>query len=154
MKSFLSVGLAVGLAGCAQVNLNTPEPLQVDVKMKVDVENKGGISAKAEDSPLSAAEERRMLSHQVQELKNDRKAGEGRDGLLVLKELPKDPTYADYAKSVVAKENAAREKLFQEKAEVEGKTPGEYAKEFSERARESSYPGEWIQTHEGKWKKK
>ena len=29
----------MGLAGCAQVNLNTPEPLQVDVKMKVDVEN-------------------------------------------------------------------------------------------------------------------
>ena len=45
MRSILSVGLAVGLVGCAQVNLNTPEPLQVDVKMKVDVENKGGISA-------------------------------------------------------------------------------------------------------------
>ena len=27
-----------------------------------------------------------------------------------LVEVPKDPTYADYAKSVVAKENAAREK--------------------------------------------
>ena len=79
----------MGLAGCAQVNLNTPEPLQVDVKMKVDVENKGAISAKGEASPLSAAEERRMLSHQVQELKNDRKAGEGKDGLLVLKEVPK-----------------------------------------------------------------
>ncbi|MEY2852279.1 MAG: hypothetical protein RL549_978, partial [Verrucomicrobiota bacterium] len=83
-----------------------------------------GLSAKAEESPLSAAEERRMLSHQVQELKNDRKAGEGRDGLLVLKEVPKDPTYADYAKSVVAKENSAREKLFTEKAEVEGKGEG------------------------------
>lgn len=154
VRQIFSVGLAMGLAGCAQVNLNTPEPLQVDVKMKVDVENKGGISAKGEESPLSAAEERRMLSHQVQELKNDRKAGEGRDGLLVLKEVPKDPTYADYAKSVVAKENAAREKLFKEKAEVEGKTVAEYAKEFAERAREGSYPGEWIQTDEGKWKKK
>ena len=68
--------LILGLAGCAQVNLNTPEPLQVDVRMKVDVENKGGLSAKAEESPLSAAEERRMLSHQVQELKNDRKVGD------------------------------------------------------------------------------
>ena len=75
MRGILSVGLAVGLAGCAQVNLNTPEPLQVDVKMKVDVENKGAISAKGEASPLSAAEERRMLSHQVQELKNDLKTG-------------------------------------------------------------------------------
>ena len=74
------------------------------------------------------AEERRMLSHQVQELKNDRKAGEGRDGMLVLKEVPKDPTYADYAKSVVAKENAARKKLFQEKAEVEGNDGGEAEK--------------------------
>ena len=72
MESLLSAGLAVALAGCAQVNLNTPESLQVDV------ENKGGISAKGEKSPLSAAEERRMLSHQVQELKNDRKAGEGK----------------------------------------------------------------------------
>ena len=103
---------------------------------------------------MSAAEERRMLSHQVQELKNDRKAGEGRDGLLVLKEVPKDPTYADYAKSVVAKENAAREKLFKEKAEVEGKTEAEYAKEFAERAREGSYPGDWVQADDGKWKKK
>ena len=154
MKGFLGLGLILGLAGCAQVNLNTPEPLQVDVRMKVDVENKGGLSAKAEESPLSAAEERRMLSHQVQELKNDRKAGEGRDGLLVLKEVPKDPTYADYAKSVVAKENAAREKLFKEKAEVEGKTKAEYGKEFSERAREASYPGEWVQADDGKWKKK
>jgi len=145
--------LGVFLAGCAQVNLNTPEPLQVDVKMKVDVENKGGLSAK-EESPLSAAEERRMLSHQVQELKNDRKAGEGRDGLLVLKEVPKDPTYADYARSVVAKENAARKKLFNEKAKVEDKTPEKYAREFSERARESCYPGEWIQGDNGTWKKK
>jgi len=154
MRLILSVGLAMGLAGCAQVNLNTPEPLQVDVRMKVDVENKGGLSAKAEDSPLGAAEERRMLSHQVQELKNDRKAGEGRDGLLVLKEVPKDPAYADYAKAVVTKENAAREKLFREKAEVEGKTAAEYARDFAERAREGSYPGEWIQADDGKWKKK
>ena len=154
MRLILSAGLAVGLAGCAQVNLNTPEPLQVDVKMKVDVENKGGMTAKGEASPLSAAEERRMLSHQVQELKNDRKAGEGKDGLLVLKEVPKDPTYADYARSVIAKENAAREKLFAEKAEVEGKSAPEYAKEFAERAREGSYPGEWIQADDGKWKKK
>ena len=74
--------------------------------------------------------------------------------MLVLKEVPKDPTYADYAKSVVAKENAAREKLFGEKAEVEGKTKAEYGKEFSERAREASYPGEWVQADDGKWKKK
>ena len=84
MKGFLGLGLILGLAGCAQVNLNTPEPLQVDVRMKVDVVNKGGLSAKAEESPLSAAGERRMLSHQVQELKNDRKVGEGRDGLAIV----------------------------------------------------------------------
>ena len=44
VRGILSMGVAMGLAGCAQVNLNTPEPLQVDVKMKVDVENKRGLS--------------------------------------------------------------------------------------------------------------
>jgi len=142
------------LVGCAQVQLGTPEPLQVDIKMKVDVEQKGGAAGKSDKPVLSVAEERRMLSHQVQELKNDRKVGEGNNGLLVLKEIPKEAVYADYAKGVITKENAAREKLFEEKAEVEGKTAEQYAKEFAERAREASYPGEWVQMDDGKWKKK
>jgi len=148
---FLTVAF---LAGCAQVQLGTPEPLQVDINMKVDVEQKGGVAGKADKPVLSVAEERRMLSHQVQELKNDRKVGEANNGLLVLKETPKEAVYADYAKGVITKENAAREKLFQEKAEVEGKTAEQYAKEFAERAREASYPGEWVQDQNGKWKKK
>ena len=52
MKVLLIIFLGcVILAGCAQVNLNTPEPLQVDVKMKVDVENKGGMTAKGRHRP-------------------------------------------------------------------------------------------------------
>ena len=154
VKMVLSHVLLFGLAGCAQVQLGTPEPLQVDIKMKVDVEQKGVVAAKGEKPVLSVAEERRMLSHQVQELKNDRRVGEANDGLLVLKDMPKEPAYADYAKGVVTKENAAREKLFQEKAEVEGKSAEQYAREFAERAREASYPGEWVQDQNGKWKKK
>jgi uncharacterized protein YdbL (DUF1318 family) len=95
-----------------------------------------------------------MLSHQVQELKNDHKVGEGRDGLLVLKEMPKDQAYIDYAKTVVAKENGAREKLFAEKALIEKKSEAQYAKEFAQRVRQASYPGEWIQEDDGKWKKR
>ena len=44
--------------------------------------------------------------------------------------------------------------LFAEKAEVEGKSAPEYAKEFAERGREGSYPGEWVQKDDGAWKKK
>jgi len=141
-------------SGCANVNLSTSEPLQVDVKMKVDVDSKGALTTRTESSPLSAAEERRNLSHPVQALKNDRKVGEGRDGLLVLREMPAEPGYADFAQETVTRENHARKRLFQEKATLEGKTEREYAKEFAERAREASYPGEWVQDENGKWKKK
>ena len=41
VKRVLSYVLLMALAGCAQVQLGTPEPLQVDIKMKVDVEQKG-----------------------------------------------------------------------------------------------------------------
>ena len=154
MRGLIGAGLAAGLAGCASVNLNTPEPLQVDVRMKVDVDSKGALAGKTEASPLSAAEERRNLSHPVQALKNDRKVGEGRDGFLVLRETPAEAGYADFAKETVARENEARKRLFQEKAAIEGKTEKEYAKEFALRAREASYPGEWVQMEDGAWKKK
>jgi uncharacterized protein YdbL (DUF1318 family) len=122
--------------------------------MKVDVEQKGGDGEKGKNETLSVAEERRMLSHQVQVLKNDHRVGEGADGTLILKEIPKDEAYADYAKTVVTKENGTRAKLFQEKASLEGKSEAQYAKEFAERAREGSYPGEWVQEESGKWRKK
>jgi hypothetical protein len=155
MRPWLILFLAGTMfAGCANVNLSTSEPLQVDVKMKVDVDSKGALTGKAENSPLSAAEERRNLSHPVQALKNDRKVGEGRDGLLVLRETPSEPGYADFAQQTVTRENDARKKLFQEKATIEGKTEKEYAQEFAERAREASYPGEWVQMDNGTWKKK
>ena len=148
------LGLAICWVGCATVRLDTPEPLQVDIHMKVDVEQKGGAEGKGKSETLSVAEERRMLSHQVQVLKNDHRVGEGADGTLILKEIPKDEAYADYAKTVVTKENGTRAKLFQEKASLEGKSEAQYAKEFAERAREGSYPGEWVQEKSGKWRKK
>ncbi len=154
MRNALILGLVFCLGGCATVQLDTPEPLQVDIHMKVDVEQKGGAQSKSGEGSLSIAEERRMLSHQVQILKNDHRVGEAADGTLILKELPKDEAYADYAKTVVVKENGARAKMFEEKARLEGKSQAEYAKEFAQRARESSYPGEWIQEESGKWRKK
>lgn len=154
MQQVVYLLMGLGLGGCATVQLNTPEPLQVDIKMKVEVEQKGGVAEKEKGGPLSVAEERRKLSHEVQILKNDHRVGEAADGTLILKEMPKDQAYADYAKTVVVKENGARAKMFEEKAGVEGKSEAEYAKEFAERAREASYPGEWWQDKNGEWKKK
>ena len=153
MRWVLILGFGVCLGGCASVQLDTPEPLQVDIHMKVDVEQKGG-DGKGKSETLSVAEERRMLSHQVQVLKNDHRVGEAADGTLILKEIPKDEAYADYAKTVVTKENGTRARLFQEKAALEGKSEAQYAKEFAERARQASYPGEWVQDENGKWRKK
>ena len=154
MQRGMLYGLALGLSGCATVQLDTPEPLQVDIRMKVDVEQKSEGDGRAKNDSLTVAEERRMLSHQVQILKNDHRVGEAADGTLILKEIPKDEAYADYAKTVVVKENGARAKMFREKAILEGKSETQYAKEFAERARQASYPGEWVQEENGKWSKK
>ena len=97
---------------------------------------------------------RGFISAGLAALKNDRKVGEGRDGYLVLRETPAEAGYADFARETVARENEARKRLFQEKAAIEGKTEKEYAKEFALRAREASYPGEWVQMEDGAWKKK
>ena len=95
MRQGWILGLAICWVGCATVRLDTPEPLQVDIHMKVDVEQKGGGEGKGKSETLSVAEERRMLSHQVQVLKNDHRVGESADGTLILKEIPKDETYAE-----------------------------------------------------------
>jgi hypothetical protein len=61
MRKGLIMGLGVCLGGCASVQLDTPEPLQVDIHMKVDVEQKGGDGEKGKNETLSVAEEKTII---------------------------------------------------------------------------------------------
>jgi uncharacterized protein len=147
------VTLAALLAGCTPtVRLDTPEPVKIDVAMKVDVYSHEVKKDKDDGSAaLSPAERRRNRMAEVQTLKNNRSIGEGNDGLLHVRDLPSDPAFAAYAQQVVQDENADRTALFTTKAEESGKPLAAVRTEFAAAARQSAFPGEWLQEESGAW---
>ena len=137
------------------INLATPEPVKVDVAVRLDVYQKTApTKAKEEQSSLEIAANRRLRSGQIQQLKNDRVIGEDRDGYLDIRNPPKDPKYLAEATSVVSDENADRSFLYLANAQAQNKPlemiESEYAQLWSDRA----FPGEWIQKENGSWTQK
>ncbi|MEM6884862.1 MAG: DUF1318 domain-containing protein [Verrucomicrobiota bacterium] len=155
LNGLVLTSTAALLVSCAPtVRLDTPEPVKIDVAMKVDVythEEQSSGTAEAEKQLKTPQERRRYRMQEVQELKNDRVVGEGNTGFLVVKNPPTDPVYADYAQKIVTQENDDRNLLFKQEAAAEEKPVDVVAKEFSKRARESSFPDEWIQEDDGTW---
>jgi hypothetical protein len=147
---------ACGLGGCSPtINLATPNPIKVDVGVRLDVYQKTApTKAKEEQSSLEIAANRRLRSGQIQQLKNDGVVGEDRDGYLVLRKRPADPKYLAYAQGVVEAENADRSFLYLTNAQTQNKPlemiESEYAQLWSDRA----FPGEWIQKENGTWTQK
>lgn len=158
MKKYLLLTLILPVACTPTVRLDTPEPVKIDVAMKVDVytheQESSGTADQKKQKEASPAERRRQRMAEVQELKNDRIVGEGHDGFLKMKDVPTDPVYADYAQRIVAEENADRQALFEQEADAEDKPVDVVAREFGERAREASFPGEWVQPEPDQWVQK
>ena len=144
---------AFSLTGCSPtINLATPEPVKVDVAVRLDVYQKTApTKAKEEQSSLQIAADRRLRSGQIQQLKNDGVVGEDRDGYLVLRRRPDDAKYLAYAQGIVAAENADRSFLYLANAQAKNEplemVEREYAQLWSDRA----FPGEWIQKENGTW---
>lgn len=153
-----SCSLILLVSGCAPtVRLDTPEPVKIDVAMKVDVythQQESSGQAGAGKEKKTPRERRRHRMAEVQNLKNDRIVGEGNDGYLEMHTVPTDPTYADYAQRILAEENDDRKKIFDQQAEEKDKPVRQVAREFAQRAIEASFPGEWIQKPDGEWVRK
>ena len=144
------------LGGCSPtINLATPEPIKVDVGVRLDVYQKTSpTKAKDEQSSLEIAANRRLRSGQIQQLKNDGVVGEDRDGYLDFRRKPDDPKYLDYAQGVVNAENADRSFLYLANAQAQNvpleKIEHEYAELWGDRA----FVGEWVQKDNGTWIRK
>jgi uncharacterized protein YdbL (DUF1318 family) len=144
------------LTACAPtVNLATPQPVKVDIGVRLDIYQKTApTKANAELSSLQIAAGRRLRSGEIQQLKNDRVVGEDRDGYLDVKKAPPDAKYLAYAKQVVTSENADRSVLYLSSAQSQSKPleliEGEYAQMWRDRA----FPGEWVQKEDGTWTQK
>jgi uncharacterized protein YdbL (DUF1318 family) len=149
----LSLG---GMVGCSPtINLATPEPVKVDVGVRLDVYQKTPpTKAKEEQSSLEIAANRRLRSGEIQQLKNDRLVGEDRDGYLDLKKPPTDPQYLEYAKGVVAAENADRAYLYLANAQAQNKPLELVERDYAQLWRDRAFPGEWVQKEDGTWTQK
>lgn len=157
--------LAGGLSSCAPtIRLDTPEPVRIDVNMKVEVvqtnapvaANAAGASASDSPKEKSARQKQRERMAEVQTLKNDRVIGEASNGLLQIANPPVKKEYADYAAKVVAEENADRQTIFAEEAKQESSannpvTPDTVALQYAARRTQGAFPGELVQGPDGKW---
>jgi uncharacterized protein YdbL (DUF1318 family) len=141
------------LGGCSPtINLATPDPVKVDIGVRLDVYQKTSpTKAKDEQSNLAVAANRRLRSGEIQQLKNDRVLGEDRDGYLDLRRQPENAAYLAYAKKVADAENGDRSFLYLANAQAQSKPleiiEADYAKLWLDRA----FPGEWVQKEDGTW---
>ena len=140
-------------AGCQAptVNLSTPDPIVVDINMRVDIYERGGGSSAAKTSPsadLPAADaRRRSRMGDVQTFKNSRLIGEGRDGLLVVLSRP-EGAYGAYVEKVAAEENADRLLVMRQLAAERKMSLADVQAQQGELWRNRSFSGEWIETQQ------
>lgn len=144
---------ALAAAGCKgpTVSLSTPEPIVVDINMRVDIYDRGGGSAGAAgvkpkpsgDVPAADARRRARMGD-IQTFKNSRLVGENRQGLLVVRDQPAGP-YGQYVLKIVSEENADRLVLMRQLATERNMSLEDVQKQQGELWRNRSFSGEWIE---------
>jgi uncharacterized protein YdbL (DUF1318 family) len=141
---------AILCAGCKAptVNLSTPDPIVVDINMRVDIYERGGGSSAAKPSPSAdvpaADARRRSRMGDVQTFKNSRLVGEGRDGLLVVLSRP-EGSYGAYVERIVAEENADRLLVMRQLAAERKLSLADVQAQQGELWRNRSFSAEWIE---------
>lgn len=150
MRRWWAVAAVIFGAGCQgpTVNLSTPEPIVVDVNMRVDIFERGSGSGAPKPSPaadLPAADARRLSRMgDIQTFKNSRLVGEGRDGLLSVLSRP-EGNYGKYVERVAAEENADRLVIMRQLAAERRLSLADVQAEQGELWRNRSFSGEWIE---------
>lgn len=148
----LATAWAAGLlSSCIKpfdVNVNTPEPIKVDLSMDVHVYQHGTPTdkkgAEAAADFRTAMDRRRDRMSEIQELKNSRLVGEGRSGLLSIRNRPAGE-YGDYVEKTVEAENLDRETLMRHEAKEKGVDVDKIREEQWRHWQRKSFPGEWIE---------
>jgi hypothetical protein len=153
MKNPLALAItatALFLTACAgpTVNLATPQPIKVDIAMRLDVYQHAKEASKKSTSSVATsidpAEARRNRMADIQTFKNSRLVGEGRDALLAIRvETPGD--YGDFIRKTVDAENADRMALMKSDAEKQKTSLPQIQAKQASLAAKLAFKGEWIE---------
>jgi len=165
-RATAGLALVMLLGGCRgfPVNISTPEPLKVDITMRVDIVQRPKQTAddtgeKApEPEPQAGTKEaiesrRRDRMAEIQRFKNSRLVGENHYGLLTIREAPAGP-YGQRVREMVDAENADRKALMRTLAAEHHMAQSRIEADQAQLWRERAFLGEWIeqQQPDGTWK--
>jgi uncharacterized protein YdbL (DUF1318 family) len=150
--AFLLTGTIVGCT--PSVKVLTPDPLKVDMNVRLDIYQQEAPKSKSEESSIEVAASRRQRLEQILKLKSSGVAGETRDGFLEMREPPKDPVELDKDKKLIEAENTDRSVIYLTNAQTEIKPLEVIEQNYATLWRDRALPGEWVQGNDGQWKKK
>jgi hypothetical protein len=142
--------ILLGLSGCKsfKVDLGSPDPIKVDVNMRLDVyQYKGdepGKKGEAEVGFEEAVQRQRNRMAEIQKLKDNRFVGEDHRGQLHLREKPAGD-WGDYVERTVNEENEDRTVLMRHEAKNSNRALHEVQDEQWRRRTSASYSGEWVE---------
>jgi len=138
------------LASCKSlpaIPLTTPEPLKVDLTMRLDVyQYRGDEPGDKEElrSVAEAVERQRNRMAEIQELKNNRIIGEDHRGQLNLRQTPAGE-WGTHVKRTVEEENTDRMLLMRNEAKESNRPLHEVQAEAWRLRADQSFKGEWIE---------
>lgn len=131
-----------------KVDLQSPEPIKVDVNMRLDVyQYKGDEPDKpdAEQARFDEAQKRvRNRMAEIQTFKDNGFVGEDHRGLLHLREKPAGE-WGDYVEKRVNEENDDRNLLIRHEAKASNRAMHEVQEEYWKNRISLAYHGEWVE---------
>jgi hypothetical protein len=134
------------------VTLSTPQPIKVNIAMKLDVYQHNQTPAPVKytatadpNTPDAIQDRRRARLGELQPLKNSRLIGENHLGLLEVRN-PAPGEYGDYVRETVAAENKDRSALMDLAAKTQKISLADVQKQQAQNAIHSAFNGEWIET--------
>jgi uncharacterized protein YdbL (DUF1318 family) len=150
MRTLFSASALALLLGCSTptVNLSTQDPIKVDIAMRLDVYQHTKATTLKTSPPADKSSDpesrRRNRMADIQNFKNSRLVGEGRDGLLSIR-VDTVGDAGDYVRKTVAEENADRMALMLSLAEKEKRNPQDIQSAQSALWQKRSFEGELIE---------
>ncbi len=148
-------GMLLCLSACDtfKVDLSSPDPIKVDVNMRLDVyQYKGDEPGKPDAAQISYEEaviRQRNRMAEVQKLKDNRLVGEDHRGLLHLREKP-GGEWGTYVERTVSTENEDRTLLMRHAAKEGNRALHEVQDEQWKLRTDKAFKGEWIEVPDEK----